>query len=319
MTRTLPLALLALLAGCSASGTQSGPAPVPSEPSPAESVVVASSALRTLLPDPAQAKYDVPGMYARGCQQNNESAAVLSCTWGSRTAATTIAVVGDSKAAQWTTAIERMVPKQNWRVVSYTKSACDFADVDQDLRPGTAHPTCRPWVRSVLRKLTGPERPDWVVLSQRGTRAGDDRNDVPAQRERMRRAMLATWTRLSAAGIRIAVIADNPEPAKQVHDCVAGNPRRLDRCEFDRAAGIARSAAPLQRQVAEAMGGTVRYLDLVDRICPAKRCRPTSGEVLVYRQGSHLTATYVATLTQPLLTLLEGAGVPARRRGQPAG
>jgi hypothetical protein len=33
------------------------------------------------------------------------------------------------------------------------------------------------------------------------------------------------------------------------------------------------------------------------RHCPGKMCPAVIGDVLVYRKGSHLTATYVLTLT----------------------
>ena len=37
-------------------------------------------------------------------------------------------------------------------------------------------------------------------------------------------------------------------------------------------------------------------LDLTDYICPDRTCEPVIGNVLVYRQGSHITKTYIDTL-----------------------
>lgn len=39
---------------------------------------------------------------------------------------------------------------------------------------------------------------------------------------------------------------------------------------------------------------------MVDYICPDDECVPVIGHVLVYRQTSHLTDTYVRTLTDDL-------------------
>jgi hypothetical protein len=44
----------------------------------------------------------------------------------------------------------------------------------------------------------------------------------------------------------------------------------------------------------------VHAIDLRDRICPGEVCPAVLGDVLVYRQSSHLTATYVGTLTDAL-------------------
>ncbi len=38
-------------------------------------------------------------------------------------------------------------------------------------------------------------------------------------------------------------------------------------------------------------------IDATPMICPWKMCPAVIGDVLVYRNGSHLTATYVRTLT----------------------
>ncbi len=327
----LALALMVAACGSGLGGSDESPILGAGEPSPSpgDTVVLAAptAASVSLRPPPSRAEQDLPAMYAKGCRQTNKSSKVLSCTWGKKGAATKIAVVGDSKLAQWTSAIDPLIPKQDWRVVSYMKSACDFADVDQDLRTGVPHPTCRPWVKKVLAKLTGPERPDVVVLSQRGTRAGDDPEQRSEQRARMRTTMVATWKKLTAVGIRIVVIADNPDPAMEVHDCVAKYGQDAKRCSFERAAGVTRSAAPLQLEVTRKLGGrqvkpgdripddfkAPVYVDLVDEICKGATCPPVAGDLLIYRQGSHLTATFVASLSARLLRLFEAAGVPTRR------
>lgn len=44
---------------------------------------------------------------------------------------------------------------------------------------------------------------------------------------------------------------------------------------------------------------------MLDQICPTATCLPVIGGVLVYRQGSHLTATYVASTTPVFETRLQ--------------
>lgn len=311
-----PLAFLTavLLAGCGATVTGGAEPPA---------VLAVEPALR---PEPAKAKNDIPELYGRGCRQTNESAAVLTCSWGKKNAATRIAIVGDSKAAQWSDAITPAAEKQNWRIVSYIKSGCDFADVDQDLRPGVPHSTCRPWVKNVLKRITGPEKPDVVILSQRGVRARDDKNNLARERTRMREAMTSTWRKLTAAGIRVVVIADNPEPAMEVPDCISKHGQKSEKCTFDTSDGVTRSAAPLQLEVTRALGGrqvkaggsvprgfeAPVYVDLVEQVCPTEVCRPVADDILKYRQGSHLTATFVRSLTSPMRRLLKAAGIPTR-------
>ena len=49
-------------------------------------------------------------------------------------------------------------------------------------------------------------------------------------------------------------------------------------------------------RVAEEVEG-VRLIDPTPIACPEKECPAVIGDVLVYRNGAHLTATYVRTLT----------------------
>jgi hypothetical protein len=53
-------------------------------------------------------------------------------------------------------------------------------------------------------------------------------------------------------------------------------------------------------------------IDLFDTICPTEQCPPVVGNVLIYRKGSHLTATYVKTLTPHVAQALSDVGMPVQ-------
>ncbi len=138
-----------------------------------------------ITPDPLRAPEDVPDLYAQGCQVEVESAEPTSCHYGSPDAATTIAVVGDSKAAQWVPAFQLLAKKHDWQIETYTKSACPFVTIETSL-DGDVYQTCREWTDNVMAKLTGPDKPDVVVtVGQRteGVVGGED-GDLRAQRRR---------------------------------------------------------------------------------------------------------------------------------------
>jgi hypothetical protein len=59
-----------------------------------------------VLPSPLQAPGDVPRAYADGCQQGRPSSEPLTCTYGDPDAASSVALVGDSKALQWLPALD---------------------------------------------------------------------------------------------------------------------------------------------------------------------------------------------------------------------
>ncbi len=259
-------------------------------------------------PNPVRAEQDVPDLYAKGCQQDQLSAEVVTCTYGPPSAKTTVAVFGDSKIAQWVPALQEMVPANDLRVVTYTKSACAPADVDTMGNNGV-YTSCREWVRNVLAELTGPQRPDVVLTSQRISEAAPSTDSPEQRRATMIGGLDATWAQLQTAGIRVIVLADTPSPPFTVWKCVAENRSSLEKCEFERDPAVANSAAPLLRDAVAGAAGPA-YIDLLANICPVPLCPPVIDDVLVYRQGSHLTATYVKVLAPALAEALRSAGVP---------
>jgi peptidoglycan/LPS O-acetylase OafA/YrhL len=273
-------------------------------------------------PDPLQAPEDVPDLYSKGCQQSVESSEVVSCEYGPDDYAVTIAVVGDSKVAQWLPALEVLAEQNRWRVVTYTKSRCPFATVSITI-DGDEYTSCREWTENVLAALTDSP-PDFVITSQgrKAARPDGATGAVESSADAMANGLRDTWSRLATLGIQVIALADTPQTGLNVYECVAENPDQLTKCTYDRAEGVAKSGTPTlqeaveaSRAVQEQIGdsesrGLVAMIDLTSAICPTERCAPVIGDVLVYRQGSHITATYMTTLAPRLGEALESAGVP---------
>ena len=103
------------------------------------------------------------------------------------------------------------------------------------------------------------------------------------------------WRPLIEAGSQVVVLADVPRMREDVIACVAKH----------RLAGGARCAMPrddalagLDAPVAAAAGlDHAHVLDLNELLCPEVRCPPVVGHVLAYQDTSHLSATFVTTLT----------------------
>ena len=279
-----------------------------------------SEGVQWVLPAPSAAVADVPVAYADGCQQTTTDAAPLSCTYGAPGGSRTIALVGDSKALQWLPALDTWASQHGVVLVTFVKSSCPFADTLVDVS-GKPYPSCRDWNAAVLQRLTGLH-PALVVTSQ--VRAGASPTLEGADRAPtlMAEALQRTWRTLTDASIPVAVVGDTPQTGSNVYECVAEHPDRLDLCAYDRAKAVAASALPTQVTAVRALGGTVldaagsavsrgadrdlTLVDLDDAVCPdATRCPPVVGNVLIYRSGSHLTKTYVDTLTPRLGRVLD--------------
>ncbi|MPV50714.1 hypothetical protein GCG21_11995 [Pseudactinotalea sp. HY160] len=250
------------------------------------------------LPAPQDAPDDVPAAYADGCQQGPGGSDPAACVWGLEDGTPTIAVVGDSKLVQWQSALSAVAERHGWRILAYTKSACGF-HAGMQVRDGEPYASCADWNDRVLAELDDV-RPAVVLTSQGAAQAlADDADPDSGSSEAMVDALAQRWATLEADGMPVVALLDNPHPPGSVFPCVADHPDDLAACSFDRGAGIDRSAAPAQRLAARRVPG-VELVDLTEFICPTVDCVPVIGHVLVYRQGSHLTDTYVRTLTDAL-------------------
>ncbi len=246
-------------------------------------------------PEATLATESVPSAYANGCQQNQTDAAVVMCEYGDLHGDTVVAVVGDSKVLQWESAIEEIADDESWHMQSYTKSSCVFS-AGMQVDDGKPYESCEQWNRNVLAELIDLD-PDVVLVSGRTTSALTDWHDpASGTSQAMTDALAQQWRQLTDAGIPVVAILDNPSPDTSVYECVAANLDDLQACTFDRRRGFETSQAPLQLAAAEQVPG-VQTIDMTDRICPEETCVPVIGNVLVYRQTSHLTDTYVRTLT----------------------
>src|SRR5690606_41985835 len=105
------------------------------------------------------------------------------------------------------------------------------------------------------------------------------------------KAVKARWNERTKAGTAVAVLRDNPRPDEDispVYECVDDTRDSLDKCAFDRSGGEEKGGGPVQVEAVKQVKG-VELIDMNDYLCPGDECPPVIGDVLIYRQGSHLT------------------------------
>lgn len=250
------------------------------------------------IPAPGEATKDIPAAYDNGCHQNQDDPQPIRCDWGAKESEVKIVVIGDSKIEQWESALEEIATRNDWHMISYTKSSCGFSSAMQNSKNGP-YESCAEWNKRALGEII-EIRPDVVLTSGGATSAYVDPGQSDERtRDALVDGMIDQREALNIHDIPVMTILDNPRPEGQVYKCVAENRDNLSACSFDREDGIERSGSIALMKAVEAVSDS-RYIDLTDRICAADSCPPIVGNVLVYRQGSHLTDTYIRTLAPAL-------------------
>ena len=290
---------------------------------------VASSVLNAepdwVLPNPIDATSDVPQLYADGCQQDQVSAEVLVCEYGQVGASDEIIIVGDSKVNQWLPAFDKIGLENGLQITVMTKSACSYTDAPAR-KSGAAYKSCDDWGRNADGIIE--ERAPLALVTSMASSEASVPGGEEARRDALEDGLAEKLRRATDWAKHVIVLKDNPHPHDPVYECVLESESEITDCAFDLSTATNRSSGLIQEAAVEMVGGTslragspaareakrstsrVTMLDMTDYICPPQldACPAVIGNALVYRQGSHLTATYVETLTKslepPLLRLV---------------
>jgi hypothetical protein len=248
-------------------------------------------------PTAATAVLDHPDVYEDNCQLSFDVSAPKPCVYGDPQGKVTVAVVGDSKVVQWMPALKELAKSHHWKLVLNGKASCGFTSLPLE-RNGKPYSECIAWKEAVFRDLLERDKPDFLITS-----AG---NGSVKLRQRDMNGLLEWWRPLSSAGVRIIAIANNPNPSHTpLYDCVAEHPDKLTACAFPKNPG----SGSLAMKAAAGKVPNAHFIDLNDAICPSSMCPPIIGNVLIYRQGSHITRTYIRSLTPYLERNLARAGL----------
>lgn len=217
------------------------------------------------------------------------------CTFGDATSKKRVVLAGDSKAMQWSETLAKIGSHQGWRLDTATKSRCPFVvDTVRYLNVTTnPYTACKDFNTTLMDQLL-KDKPDAVILSQRASQAIAP--DGKMTRDVMEEGMTKTWSTLLDNDIQVIPLLDNPGPILpafdgQVYRCVGANPEDFAPCVFNAVPAIEKSGIPIMTDVAESLPG-VDVVSMTDVFCDEKVCPPVIGNVLVYRQTTHITNTY---------------------------
>ncbi|MFI6868994.1 acyltransferase family protein [Nocardia sp. NPDC050406] len=243
-------------------------------------------------PSALGAAEELPPPTRDGCISDWNTREVVTCVYGVAEAGRTLAVVGSSHAEHWLSALQVLAEQHGFRITVYLKMGCPLIVTDEPLDTEADTRDCLDWSREVLDRLDA-DRPDWVFTT--GTRPVDEGGDeTPVD-------YLAVWDELSARGLNTVVIRDTPWLRRngiryRAVDCLTKGGDRLS-CGMPRADAL----SPDNPAVAAAAAyPTIFPIDLSDAVCGPDICAAVEGNVLVYHDEHHLTATYSRTLAPAL-------------------
>ena len=249
-------------------------------------------------PNPLDARADRSRAYYAGCMVGIPGTNSNRCLFGDPEGTRTVILFGDSHALQYFSPLEKLAEENHWRLLNLTKAECSPAEVEvRSMVADREYSQCDVWREATLRRIESSRPGATVVIS--GDTAytaygeGGEELSGAANAAELERGYMATLERLRRADLQPVVIRDNPAASGDVPSCVSEDLEDLAKCSFPR---VRDRNLEFDVRAARRSPGA-QMIDLTSEICPGEVCRAVIGNALVYRDRTHLTATFARTLS----------------------
>ena len=238
------------------------------------------------IPEPINALSDTANFYYdKECFTSIRDVEPKTCSYGNvDNPKYTIALVGGSHSGHWFTALEVIAEDMNIKLDTYIRDGCRFSADDFN---GRLTEKCMEWNIEV-KELLLEAKPDIIFTT--ATVFGSA--DIPNEYKEM-------WMEFDGIS-EILAVRDNPRMPEDVPSCL--EIKEIPECSFP-VDDVLTSVDAFEDT--EDIPANVTLADLSEFFCDDDRCTPVIGNILVYRDEHHLTASYVKTLSKPLQTYVE--------------
>jgi hypothetical protein len=219
------------------------------------------------------------------------------CTYGEPASQRTMVLLGDSHAQQWFPALDAAAKQNHWQLVSWTKAACPIADYDiystELHRPFTE---CVEWRERTIKKIIA-FKPDLVLIGQSDSVPGTEIGNVDWAEN-----TVSTIRRLQTESIPVGYILDTPYPGINVPECVANNLDDVGACTAKREY-VWPYDGRHETMAQTLAAANVATVEPIEWLCTINDCPPIIGNMLVYRDASHISTAYSAWLAPMMAPL----------------
>ena len=246
-------------------------------------------------------------IYFNGCLRKYLEIDQPECATGDTASTTTVALIGDSHAAAWRPALQRVAEQRRWRLETLAKAGCPLLDLPiTNPKLGREYTECERWRVQTLARLQS-EHPRLVVVSvmrQYGTPSGGEWGFTsyhPAWVDSLTRLV----RQLRGTGARVLVLGQVPDPHSFVPICLSDHLDDATACSPPRSTAVNQSGIAAETAATQAAAG--QYADLTDLFCTAERCPVIVGNNLVYFDWGHLTLEYARLLAPAIGALADRA------------
>lgn len=247
-----------------------------------------------VVPHPAEALDDRSTQ--PGCWSGSDETVLRVCTVGPKSGYTLrLAAVGDSHTNQLVPAYRLIAEKYNWRIDVSGHAGCNWtaAQIQRLTRQHAAN--CRAWQAKLADHLDRPGVFDAVIASKATSLSIASRPGVTSDQADVQ-GLVDAWTTQTPSDVPVIALVDNPQALETNPQCVEHFGKTdPDHCAAPREWAL-RKFDSHRDAVARVGRDKASLVDLTRFYCNETTCPSVIGGVMVYKNHTHLTATYVRTL-----------------------
>ena len=231
-----------------------------------------------------------PAVYGDGCHVNYGETKSGYCTYGVENSKKVLVLYGDSHAAQWFPALERIALERGYRLVSLTKSACPAVDSPREDQGAFKNVHCEKWRENSIARIK-TLKPEAVITSS--FQYFTPPKGFPSRTQWWNDGQRRLLKDLQGSSGHLIYISDTPRPLRDIPNCLAS--RDSHSCD---------STERTPNVIISGFQKIDPTAWLCDTYCPAIR----NGYV-VYRDASHISVAAALALKTELESALIAKGL----------
>ena len=281
--------------------TPSGPQPISMTRDGAPVAVIEglsiSVAPDNLDPPTNKAETNTNITYDNDCHQFFKETIKKDCIFGDPAGEITIALYGDSHAAQWFSPLNEIAIANKWRLIALTQGGCTPIELSiYNVQNGGVYRHCTPWRENALQYMQD-EGVDFVITGQYVRyRDANTRGIVSSRQWRLGYTELVQTLR--ASSMEPIFFGDTPDIPGVPPECIASNRRNVSQCVATLNRSTLVDVMDALRKVA--LDEKVSMIDPQKWLCHNNLCPVIVGNISVYRDDNHISDV-MARWLQPLL------------------
>jgi peptidoglycan/LPS O-acetylase OafA/YrhL len=165
-----------------------------------------------------------PDVYGDGCHANYGETKSGYCTYGDKESSDTVVLYGDSHAAQWFPALEKIATERGLKLISLTKSACSAVDAKRPDQGAFKMLDCTKWRENSIKRIADIQ-PLAVITSsfQYFTPAKSTMTRAQWWNDGQRKLLKG----LKGSTKNLIYISDTPRPLRDIPNCLASRDSKV--------------------------------------------------------------------------------------------